>query len=96
MYMDNNDTCVSCDRIGEEMLGKLLDLPPSERPCTSRCAPTSSWGLPAHPLGMVYAPLQEFTEIYDRTTALSQGTVFRALDLPFMGESVRKGGGCRG
>ena len=56
----------------------------------------TSWGLKNYPLGMVYAPIQEFEGIYDLDKALEAGTVFKALDLPFMGKTVTKGGGCRG
>ena len=54
------------------------------------------WGLKGYPLASVYAPLQEFDELYGMETALDKGTVFIKLDLPFMGESVYRGGGCRG
>ena len=55
-----------------------------------------TWGLEGYPLAMVYAPLQKFDNLYDKETALGQGTLFSELDLPFMGESVVKGGGCHG
>ena len=55
-----------------------------------------SWGLENYPLASVYAPLQNFDDLYDKETAMEKGTVFAELDLPFMGESVYKGGGCRG
>lgn len=113
MYMDNNDTLTPRDRLGEDMLRKMLDqngfrgateeralpdLPPSELSQNrnqSPCDPRHTWGLRDHPLGMVYAPMQEFRHLYDRDTALRQGTLFRELDLPFMGESVADGGSCR-
>ncbi len=64
------------------------------------CAPETSqkhsWGLENYPLASVYAPLQSFEELYDKENALQKGTVFAQLDLPFMGESVYKGGCCRG
>lgn len=54
-----------------------------------------SWGLNGYPVAMMYAPLQSFEELYDHATALRQGTLFKALDLPFEGRSVTKGGcGC--
>lgn len=113
MYMDD-DTRSPRDRIGDEMLRRMLDmnqmnerserqmpdLPPNERN-TSPCLPHGGWGLHDHPVGMVYAPLQHFRNLYDRETALRQGTIFRELDLPFLGESVAndgnqwKGGACR-
>lgn len=111
MYMDD-DTLTPRDRIGDEMLRRMLemsdgatpDLPPVESR-QSPCLPHGGWGLHDHPVGMVYAPLQHFRNLYDRETALRQGTIFRELDLPFHGESVAngsgqrnewKGGSCRG
>ena len=108
MYMDN-DTQTPRDRIGDEMLRRMLDrtersapdLPPSER-MNPACTPKQRWGLENHPLGMVYSPLQNFQNLYDRELALQHGTIFRELDLPFLGESVAKrttsskGGCCRG
>jgi hypothetical protein len=40
--------------------------------------------------------LQEFEELYDLDTALSEGTVFSKLNLPFMGRRIDKGGKCCG
>lgn len=54
------------------------------------------WGLEEHPLAMVYAPVQNFCGLYDEVTALSRGTVFGELDLPFLVGDCKKGGGCRG
>lgn len=51
---------------------------------------TVSWGLYGYPLAMVYAPVQCFGELYEPDEGLSQGTIFRQLDLPFTGK-----GGCR-
>ena len=105
MYMDD-DNRTPKDRIGDEMLRRMLekterqapDLPPSED-WHSPCLPHETWGLDNHPLGMVYAPLQAFHGLYDLETALHRGTIFRELDLPFLGETVAtsgKGGCCRG
>ena len=100
MYMDD-DTMTPKDRIGEGLLQRMLnsngtrplgDLPPEDSE-KAPCLPRSSWGLREVPLGMVYAPLQEFRHLYDRDKALRQGTIFRELDLPFMGESVAREGG---
>ncbi len=60
------------------------------------CESKKEWGLDGYPLAMVYAPIQEFESLFDMQTALSKGTVFEGLDLPFLGESVYKGGACRG
>lgn len=112
MYMDN-DTLTPKDRIGDEMLRRMLDsnsgrppmdLPPQEKyeahdEKGASCLPRGGWGLRDYPVGTVYAPLQEFRNLYDLGSALSHGTIFRELDLPFLGESVAKntkGGTCRG
>ena len=41
-------------------------------------------------LAMVYAPKQTFTDLYEPEEALARGTLFRELDLPFHGRSVRQ------
>ena len=51
---------------------------------------THSWGLKDHPLAMVYSPLQAFSGLYDEEKALSHGTLFSELDLPFEGYKCRK------
>jgi hypothetical protein len=42
-------------------------------------------------LAALYIPVQPFDDLYDEDTALLRGTMFRALDLPFVGG---KGGNC--
>lgn len=72
----------------EDMLRRILDN--SGQP--SRPAPPRpSWGLKDYPLASVYAPLQEFADLYDPLTALKKGTLFAGLDLPFMGKTIGKG-----
>ena len=52
----------------------------------------SRWGVNDRPVGSVYAPVQEFTGIYDKCRALTRGTIFAELDLPL---TAAKGGcGC--
>ncbi len=36
-------------------------------------------------LAMAYVPMQRFEKIYDDDRALTRGTIFEALDLPFKG-----------
>lgn len=47
------------------------------------------------PIGMAYVPFQQWETPYDDVVALSRGTMFPSLDLPFIGEEavnrVRKG-----
>ncbi len=50
------------------------------------------WGLENHPLAMAYSPYQHFREIYEPNKALSRGTMFAELDLPF--EGYKGGRGC--
>ena len=64
--------------------------------CASGETERSSWGLVGYPLASVFAPLQNFTELYDIETALKRGTLFKELDLPFVCGDSPKGGSCRG
>ena len=55
--------------------------------------------LSGYPIAMAYVPRQRFENLYCPETGLQRGTVFEALDLPFMGETVsgyEQGGNCRG
>lgn len=36
------------------------------------------------PLAMAYVPMQRFEKLYSSTKALEAGTLFEALDLPYM------------
>lgn len=47
------------------------------------------------PLAIATVPMQSFQRLYDAQTALSKGTVFRELDLPFGGSEVNRCGSCR-
>ena len=41
------------------------------------------------PLAMVYAPVQEWRELYDNEAGHARGTIFKELDFPFLGGDVR-------
>lgn len=75
----------------------LADVPPSElsdfQSTQAQNAPTSTqtWGLQDHPLAMVYSPLQSFKGLFDTDAALSRGTLFSDLYLPFEGQDCGKG-----
>lgn len=43
------------------------------------------------PLAMAYVPMQKWQKIYDPDVALSRGTLFEQLDLPFLGEQAMRG-----
>ncbi len=112
MYTED-DTMTPRERISEDMLRRMLDgdyknngnngTNAWERrdngSYNNKNSNTNggSWALRGYPLASVYAPYQEFKGVYDRETALKQGTIFSELDLPFVGASVaNKGGTCRG
>lgn len=42
-------------------------------------------------LAMAYVPYQEFGELYEPDMALSEGSLFRELNLPFYGQRRRMG-----
>ena len=44
----------------------------------------------AFPPVMAYVPMQSFRNLFDPESALCHGTIFRELDLPFMGASQRR------
>ncbi len=43
------------------------------------------------PLAMAYAPMQQWEGLYDIDAALVRGTLFTALDKPFIGEEAVPG-----
>ena len=45
------------------------------------------------PIGMAYVPSQKFSNVYDWETGFSRGTIFSALDKPFLFDSCS--GRCR-
>jgi len=49
--------------------------------CNDNCVSPSP--ISGYPLAMAYAPMQPFEDLFDPCTALSRGTVFERLDLPF-------------
>ena len=57
----------------------------------------NEWGLKGYPLASVYAPMQEFDNLYELDKGFVAGTIFSELDLPFMGRSLKynsNSGGC--
>ena len=102
MYKDDNMTKNSCNNDLLRMIINRSGTFPSETrdlPKSNSCDGQNSyigWGMTNHPLSMVYAPWQNFDNLYDLDKALNQGTVFAELDLPFSGRTISKGGNCRG
>lgn len=70
----------------EQLIMQLAGLPVSPR--KEEAVASRSWGLVGYPLASVYAPLQEWREIYDEEKALSHGTLFAELDKPFLGKGA--------
>ena len=67
-----------------------LDLPSCE-------GGNRNWGMKGYPLASVYAPIQEFDNLYELDKGFVAGTIFSELDLPFMGRSLKYNsnmGGC--
>lgn len=44
------------------------------------------------PLAMAYVPSQRWEEIYEDNDGFERGTIFRALDKPFLGREPGKNG----
>lgn len=103
MYTED-DYMTRRERVGDDLLRRLLD--ESGAPAASpvfaashygdaRCRDKKTWGIEGYPLASLYAPLQEWRNIYDDDTAFEKGTIFKELDLPYTG--VRPNGGvCNG
>ena len=59
--------------------------------------PPNTGGFDARPLGtlpiaMAYVPMQQWKDTYPPSEALTRGTLFPELDLPFEGYRTRGGG----
>lgn len=78
---------------GEKAVPRVGDEPACNpgRGCGAEAG--SKWGITGRPVGTVYAPLQNFENIYSPAEGFPRGTIFAALDLPFAGAS---GCGCAG
>ena len=107
MYIDENDNRTPRERVDDSVLRRMLGgadglLPPAEAEPRRElpCDPDNAQG--THPmnhisLGMVYCPPQQWREVYDVETALSRGTMFRELDMPWeVPAPTGKGGRCCG
>lgn len=62
----------------------------NENMCTSTsscCFNTPTSAFPAEtPVGMMYVPFQRWEYVYDPQVGFERGTIFEALDKPFLGE----------
>lgn len=55
---------------------------------TPQCPATKSRLSEDMPIAMAYVPVQFWEKTYDPLTGLSRGTIFPALDKPFIGEEA--------
>ncbi len=73
-------------------LGKILKADESSPEHSKECSMPVGEFPSKTPIGMAYVPFQQWEKPYDREAALSRGTIFPALDKPFIGEeAVRRG-----
>ena len=75
----------------EEMTTQFLDSIMGGKPAES-CSGTQGRFPADTPVGMAYVPLQFWEKPYDDPTALSRGTIFPALDKPFIGKEAADDG----
>ena len=106
MYTEN-DFMTPRERINETLLRRVLDDSSAqhaqyrEPSCTNnneysdRRPARKTWGLEEYPLASVFAPLQQWRNVYDLESGFGRGTIFKELDLPFLCGD-RKGGNCCG
>lgn len=110
MYIDENDNRTPRERVDDSFLRRMLNgtgeptrtVTDGGNGCTARdgypCNPSASADtrrLMNFPLGMVYSPIQEWRNAYDVDTALTRGTLFRELDMPWeVPAPTGKGGRC--
>lgn len=98
MYTENNNfaRCRLNDRCAQRGgFEPFRESRREETPSNNGCDISSAWGLVGYPLASVYAPLQEWRELYDEDRALKSGTLFAQLDLPFVcGKNGKGGCGC--
>ena len=75
--------------------GALLEQMTATEACPGSREVRRTWadqaGVDVH-LAMVYSPYQPFDDLYDLEEALNAGTIFRALDYPFLPTPCRQGG----
>lgn len=99
--MENKTSRMSGDMINESYLRQMMNrddrytkrVYERSRPVSSdmekescHCKEHSEMKRPSgRSLAMVYAEEQKFRDIYDTKTGIGRGTIFKELDMPFMG-----------
>lgn len=108
MYVDENDNRTPRERIDDSFLRRMLtenergrsmprgtEKEKGQLPCNPDERPViENYRLMDFPLGMVYAPYQQWRNVYNEETALARGTLFGELDKPWEvpAPTVGKGG----
>ncbi len=65
---------------------EMMPTPPATTaPSTGGSCAAGDNMAPGTPLAMVYAPCQMWRDLYEPALALERGTLFKELDLPFLG-----------
>lgn len=82
--MNNIETQRRRDDYTEPYVGMPVPMSPYNKCPRSVCD-----SVDVCPLAMAYVPFQRWCNTYEPAEALSRGTIFPELDLPFLG-----GGGC--
>ena len=55
------------------------------------CGEGGRYAITDRPLAMAYVPVQDFSELYGEEEGLRRGTIFKDLDLSFVGAQRREG-----
>ncbi|MBR1384475.1 MAG: spore coat associated protein CotJA [Ruminococcus sp.] len=76
------------EMIDKSLLGALFASEEETKPEAGAC-PMPKTILPEElPYAMAYVPFQQWQKPYDSDAALQRGTIFPALDKPFIGEEA--------
>ena len=88
--MQQQKQCDQAPRRGACMNPRARTMLENER--MSGCDSRKTWGLHGYPLASVFAPLQEWKNLYDNEIGLDKGTIFEELYLPFLGAETSPNG----
>lgn len=69
----------------EEFYRLHIKEPTREKDETTKCDELKFSCVDNYPLAIAYVPMQRFRDLYDNTSALNRGTLFKELDKPFDG-----------
>ena len=80
-----NDIMSARDRVSEALARRAMTTLPDKECCENDSLLLAS----------VYSPVQHWRNLYDAESGFGRGTIFKELDLPFLG-SDKIGGNCYG